>query len=216
MLLTRVGRIVLWAGGVFLIGSQFVFASALHLRAIEGQGMVVAPGASSSRRIVVAVENDQGQPLPGATVRFRLPAEGSTGRFSSGLTTETVLTGPEGRAAVFGIAWSIQPGTLVVAVSGSLGTATAELEIPVEIGQPSGKELDTSNPGHFPKVGSGSHKWLIIVAVIGAGAAGGAVAAFSHGSSTPAAPVNTASYPPVLGPPAVGLPSITIGPQSKH
>lgn len=174
--------------------------------------MVVAPGASSSRRIVVAVENDQGQPLPGAQVRFRLPAEGSTGRFASGLITETVFTSADGRAAVFGIAWNGQPGRLVVAVSCSLGTNTADLEIPVEIGQHSGKELDTSNPGHFPKVGSSSHRWLIIVAVVGAGAAAGAAAAFTHGSSTPApvipAPITIASVPPV-----VGVPSITIGPQ---
>ena len=215
MLITRVGRIVLWAGSVFLIGSQFVCASALHLRAIEGQGMVVAPGASSSRRIVVAVENDQGQPLPDATVLFRLPAEGSTGRFASGLTTEMVLTGADGRAAVFGIAWNSQPGTLVVAVSGTLGTDTAELEIPVEIGQHSGKELDAANPGHFPKVSSGGHKWLIIAALIGAGAAGGAVAAFSHGSSTPA-PVNTGTITLASVPPTVGVPLITIVPQSKH
>jgi hypothetical protein len=213
MLLTRVGRIVLWAGGVFLIGSQCLYASTLHLRAIEGQGMVVAPGAPSSRRIVVAVENDQGQPVPGAKVRFRLPAEGSTGRFASGLATETVLTGADGRAAVFGIAWNSQPGTLVVAVSGTLGTDTAELEIPVEIGQHSGKELDTSNPGHFPKVSSGNHRWLIIAALVGAGAAGGAVAAFSHGSSTPAAPVTPGPITLASVPPVVGVPLITIGPQ---
>ena len=151
MLLTRVGRIVLWAGGVFLIGSQCLYASTLHLRAIEGQGMVVAPGAPSSRRIVVAVENDQGQPVPGAKVRFRLPAEGSTGRFASGLTTETVMTGPDGRAAVFGIAWNGQPGPLVVAVSCSLRTDTAELEIPVEIGQHSGCLLYTSCSMAWPK-----------------------------------------------------------------
>jgi hypothetical protein len=212
MLLTRVGRFVLWAGGVFLIGSQCLYASTLHLRAIEGQGMVVAPGAASSRRIVVAVENEQGQPLAGATVLFRLPAEGSTGRFGSGLTTETVRTGPDGRASVFGIVWNGQPGTLMVAVSGSLGTDTGELKIPVEIGQRSGKELDTANPGHFPKVSSGGHKWLIIAAVIGVGAAGGAVAAFSHGASTPA-PVNTGTITLASVPPAVGVPLITIGPQ---
>ncbi|MGD0579516.1 MAG: hypothetical protein ABSC08_11370, partial [Bryobacteraceae bacterium] len=173
MLLTRAGRLVLPAGVVLVIGSQFLCASDLHLRAVEGQAMVVAPGVSSSRRIVVAVENDQGKPLAGATVRFRLPAEGSTGRFASGMITETVLSGPDGRASVFGIVWNGQPGPLVVAVACSFGTETAEVEIPIEIGQRSQKELNTPNPGHFPSAGS-NRKWLVLAAVIVGGAAVGA------------------------------------------
>jgi hypothetical protein len=173
--------------------------------------MVVAPGASSSRRIVVAVESGQGQPVPGATVRFRLPAEGPSGRFPSGMTSESALSGPDGRASVYGIVWNGQPGQLVVAVVCTLGTDTAELEIPVEISQHSVKDPGASNPGRMPSTGS-SRKWLLIGAVIAGGAALGAVTAFSHGS-TPAAPVIQGSITVASVAPTVGVPSILVGPQ---
>lgn len=210
MLSLRVGPLVLSAGVIF--ASPFLCAADLHLRAVQGQGMVVAPGAASSRRIVVAVEDAFGKPLAGATVRFRLPAEGPSGRFSSGMTTESVLSGADGRASVYGIVWNGQPGQLVVAVVGTLGTDTAELEVPVEIGQNAVKDSGASNPGRMPSAGSG-RKWLLLGAVVAGGAALGGLEMLSHKSSTSAAPVNTASYPPVLGPPAVGVPSILVGPQ---
>jgi hypothetical protein len=193
-----------------VFASPFLCASELHLRALQGQGMVVAPGASSSRRIVVAVENAQGKPLAGVTVRFRLPAEGPSGHFASGLTTETVLSGPDGRASVAGIVWNAQSGPLAMAVACSSGPASAELEIPIEIGQHSVKESNPSNPGRFPSVGSSSHKWLLLAGVIAGGAALGAVTVLAHASSTPPAPVvQTVTTTSVA--PTVGQPSITIG-----
>ncbi|MGO9241595.1 MAG: hypothetical protein ACLQBJ_12360 [Bryobacteraceae bacterium] len=209
MPLLRAGPLVLSAGVVF--ASPFLCAADLHLRAVEGQGMVVAPGAASSRRIVVAVEDIHGRPLAGATVRFRLPAEGPSGRFSSGMTSESVVSGPDGRASVYGIAWNGQPGQLVVAVGCTLGTDTAELEIPVEISQHSVKDRGASNPGRMPSTGSG-RKWLILGAVIAGGAALGAATAFSHGS-TPAAPVVLGSISVASVAPTVGQPSISVGPQ---
>jgi len=212
MLLTRVGRLVLQGCIVLAAGSQLLLASGVHLRAVEGNGIVVAPGASSSRRIVVVVENDRGQPLPGAMVRFRLPAEGSSGRFASGLTSETAVSGPDGRAMVYGIAWNSQPGPLVVSVACTLGEDSALLEIPVEIGQRAEKAPGSANPGRFPSSGS-SKKWLTCAAVIGGGAALAAGMAFAHKPSTPAAPVTPGPIDITVAAPVVGLPSITIGPQ---
>ena len=212
MLLTRVGRLVLPAGLVFVAAGQMLFAVGLHLRAVEGQGIVVAPGAISSRRIVVRVENDRGQSLPGAIVRFRLPAEGSSGRFASGLTSETAISGPDGQAMVYGIAWNSQPGPLMIAVSCTLGEDTAQTEIPVEISQRPEKEVRSTNPGHYPASGSGK-KWLTFAAVIGGGAALAAGMAFAHKSNTLPAPYTPAPINITTAAPVVGIPSITVGPQ---
>jgi len=204
MLLTRVGRLVL-PGVVLLAGATLLSAAELRLRAVEGQGMVVAPGAASSRRLVVAVDDAQGRPVSGATVRFRLPAEGSTGRFASGLTSESVVSGSDGRAAVLGIIWNAQPGPLTVTVYCTLGTEMAELEIPIEISARSSKEANAANPGRFPSTGS-NRKWLILAAVIGGGAAIGAGAMLGHSSTSSSSGTITITSVP----PTVGTPSITI------
>ncbi len=209
MLSLRAGPLVLSAGVIF--AGPFLCAADLHLRAVQGQGMVVAPGAASSRRIVVAVEDAFGRPLAGATVRFRLPADGPSGHFPSGMTSESVLSGADGRASVYGIVWNGQPGQLVVAVVGTLGTDTAELEVPVEISQHAVKDPGASNPGRMPSTGS-SRKWLLLGAVVAGGAALGAATAFSHGS-TPAAPVVQGSIAVASVAPTVGVPLIKVGPQ---
>jgi hypothetical protein len=83
-----------------------------ELRVLEGAAMVVPRGGQFSRRIAVEVREAGGGPVRGATVPFRLPAEGPTGRFPSGLQWETLLTGEDGRAAVYALQWGNLPGEL--------------------------------------------------------------------------------------------------------
>ena len=93
MQLARTGGPPWGAGAILLLVFSFqatLSAAGLRLRALEGNGMVVAPSSVSSRRIVVVAEDESGQAVPGATVRFRLPASGSSGHFASGMTSETV------------------------------------------------------------------------------------------------------------------------------
>jgi len=210
MLLVRNRRLVLAAGAIFF--SQTLAASGLRLRVVEGNGMVVSPNAPSARKIVVAAEDDDGRPLSGVTVRFRLPADGPSGHFASGLSSETLVTSADGRAAVIGIVWNNQPGHLLLAVSAGLQGETAELEIPMEIGgQPSRKDPAMASPVRSPSAGI-RKKWLILAATVGGVAALGVAASALHGASTPAEagvqpPVNPAPVAPVVGIPVIGISS---------
>src|SRR5664279_2446110 len=104
MLLVRNWSLVLAAGAIFL--PQLMSAASLRLQAVEGNGMVVSPNVSSSRKVTVLVQDDAGHPLGGVTVRFRLPTEGPSGHFASGLSSETAVTPANGRATVMGILWN--------------------------------------------------------------------------------------------------------------
>ena len=171
--------------------------------------MVVSPNAPSPRKITVVAQDDSGQPVRGVTVRFRLPAEGPSGHFASGLSSETVVTPANGQATVMGILWSDQPGRLLLAVSAALDGETAELEIPVEIGLHAAHEPALANPVHPPSSGV-RKKWLILAATVGGAVALGVAASALHGASNPAEPVlqtplPIASVPPVVGTPTIGI-----------
>jgi hypothetical protein len=207
MRLVRNRRLVLAAGAIFF--TQLLSASSLRLRAVEGDGMVVSPNAPSPRKITVVAQDDSGQPVRGVTVRFRLPAEGSSGHFASGLLSETVVTPANGQATVMGILWNDQPGRLLLAVSAALEGETAELEIPVEIGLHAAHEPALANPVHPPSSGV-RKKWLILAATVGGAVALGVAASALHGASNPAEPVlqtplPIASVPPVVGTPTIGI-----------
>lgn len=209
MLFVRNFSLVLAAGVVLF--SQPLVASGLRLHALEGSGMVVSPGSASPRKIAVIAEDDAGKPLSGVTVRFRLPADGPSGRFASGLSSESVVTSADGRATVIGIVWNNQPGRLLLGVSAAIAGDSSELEIPVEIGgQLSRKGSTLDRPGRPPSRGVGK-KWLIVAAVVGGAAALGAAASGSHGSSSSAAPGPQPPVTPALTPPVVGTPVIVIG-----
>ncbi len=208
MLLVRNRRLVLAAGAIFF--SQTLAASGLRLRAVEGSGMVVSPDAQSSRKIVVIAEDEAGKALNGVTVRFHLPADGPSGRFASGLSSESVVTSADGRATVIGIVWNSQPGRLLLGVSAVVPGDRAELEIPVEIGgRNSRRESELTGPNRMPSRGVGK-KWLILAAAVGGAAALGVAAAGSRGTGNPAAPVvqppvTTVPVPPVVGTPVIGI-----------
>jgi hypothetical protein len=207
MLLVRNRCLVLAAGAIFL--TELLSATGLQLHAVEGNGMVVSPNVTSPRKISVVVQDDAEQPLGGVTVRFRLPAEGPSGHFASGLSSETAVTPANGRATVMGILWNNQPGRLLLAVSAALDGETAELEIPVEIGLPTGKEPALTSPDRPPASGT-RKKWLVLAATVGGAVALGMGASALHGASSPAAPVSQppvviASVPPVVGTPVIGL-----------
>ena len=209
MRLVGIRRLALAAG--LICSSHCLAAAGLRLRAVEGSGMVVSPGKASPRKIVVIAEDDAGKPLNGVTVRFRLPADGPSGHFPSGLSSESVVTAADGRATVLGIAWNSQPGRLLLDVSAVVPGDRAELEIPIEIGgRGSMKEPASSAIDHVPSRGGGK-KWLLLAAAVGGAAAIGVVAAGSVRPTNPAAPVIQPPITPVSTPPVVGTPVIGIG-----
>lgn len=177
----------------------------LRVEVVEGAGAVVPAGMLSSRRFTVVVKDAQGLPIQGATVRFRLPAEGPSGTFSSGLRSETALTDAHGRATVYGIQWAAQPGKLEMEVVATSAQEKVSARIPVELSRHAAASRDDkANPAF--KAPSSGRKWLIL-ALLGAGAAAGVGLAGKGGAK------GSVYEPPaaVIVPPSIGTPTITVG-----
>lgn len=177
----------------------------LKITAQEGAGAVVPRSGLSSRRLAVLVTVADGRPLSNATVSFRLPQQGPTGTFSSGLRTESAMTDEHGLAYVRGILWGDVPGPLKIRVMASYQGQHAETLIPLEISATATASA-ADRQSLSVRRGSGSRKWLILAAVAGGAMAG--VAAAGRGSSSPGAVTSPAA---VVTPPSIGTPSITIG-----
>ena len=60
----------------------------LQIRIIEGEGAVHTVGTRASQALVLRITDESGRPVPGASVSFRLPDEGPSGTFQTGLRTE--------------------------------------------------------------------------------------------------------------------------------
>jgi hypothetical protein len=180
-------------------------AEGLRIQVVEGVGAVVPSGAVSARRLVVEV-TDGGRAAAGVAVTFRLPEEGVSGRFSSGFQSEMVLTGADGRAAVYGIRWGETAGRLEVRVSAVREGRRGEALIPVEVSATAKESRADRASGEKVKgPGSGGKKWLILAGVAG-GAAVGLLAAGGGKSTAPAAVVQ-----PAVVTPTVGVPVISVG-----
>lgn len=198
----------LWRSLCALSFAAAIAASAqepLRIDVVEGAGAVVPAQAFSSRRFAVVVRNAAGKPVSGVTVHFRLPSEGPTGHFASGLRSESTVTGAKGEASVYGIRWGAAPGRLDISVAAVSGALRAEARIPVEISASARlSREDRGNPAY--RAPSGSKKWIILLAA-GAGAAAGLALNSGKGGGAP-------SYSPpaaVVVTPSIGTPTITIG-----
>jgi hypothetical protein len=184
--------------GAFLLLLPVALAAqiSLRVRVIDNDGAAHAAG-SRSAGIAVEVTDEMGKPVPGAVVNVRLPDDGPGGAFASGLSSEIVTTGADGRATTKPISWNRLAGTAeirVTAVSGRLraGTiAACRLSEPPPEEKAAVQAENVKPERHGPRVllkphatgGGGGHlKWILI----GAAAAGGAVAAIGlrGGSAT--------------------------------
>ena len=89
----------------------------VQLKVVEGEGMVYHPGTRATRGLTVLVTDENGQPIRNAAVSFRLPDEGPSGVFSSGLRTEVVTTGSDGLASVWGMQWNKTAGAVQIRIT---------------------------------------------------------------------------------------------------
>lgn len=156
-------------------------------------------GQMSSRRVTVEIDDAAGKPASGVAVTFKL----ASGRFASGMTSEVLLTGADGKASVFGIHWDDQPGPASIEVIAAAGAVRTEAEISVELAATTGGERLVASSGT-------SKKWLWISLAV-AGAAGGGLFALRGQGSTTTGGGTVPSGPSTLPPPQVGGPSIIIG-----
>ena len=121
------------------------------------------------------VTGETGKPIEGASVSFRLPADGPTGTFTSGSKTEIVTTRADGRAAVWGMPWNRTAGRVDMRITTAKGEARAGTVCPIYLSDAlSIREAAPS--GRVSSPPSRSRKWLwVTLAVVGA--VGGGVAA---------------------------------------
>lgn len=91
--------------------------ASLQLSVVEGEGGPQLPGSRSEKGLTVEAVNQEGAPLTGVAITFRLPDEGPSGRFADGTRSQVIYTGTDGRATVRNIQWNQTPGLVMVRVT---------------------------------------------------------------------------------------------------
>jgi hypothetical protein len=170
----------------------------VQLQVVEGEGATYQPGTRATRGITVLVTDEAGQPVNMAAVSFRLPDQGATGTFSSGLRTEVVTTGPDGRASVWGMKWNNTPGTIQVRITAVKDQARAGIISTQYITEHAA--LTAGGQGEF-KASHGGHKWIWFALAAAAGGAGAFVLLHSRSGSSSTA--NSADNGISIGAPSV-------------
>lgn len=184
----------------------------LQIRVIEGEGAVHTVGTRASQALVLRITDESGRPVPGASVSFRLPDEGPSGTFITGLRTEVAAAGPDGKVAVRGIEWNRVSGPLQIRITANKGEARSGMVSSQYLTEPASVAKRTQEPTQtvLPqiKIGPSRSKWTMLAVLIGGAAAGGVAAASNRGSRAPGAPPPAAVTQPSV---SIGPPSIAIG-----
>jgi hypothetical protein len=157
---------------------------------VEGDGAINSIQLHRAHDPVVRVLGPGGEPLPGATVTFLLPATGASGTFIDSGLSLTVQTDNQGRAVGRGLRPNGVEGRFQIRVTASWRNSGAAAIIA------------QTNAGAATK--SGHTKWIVIAGVVAGVAAAGGVAATHGGHSTTAAAVPSGSIS--AGDPSVGPP----------
>jgi hypothetical protein len=116
----------------------------LHVHVVSGQTSA-EPGKPAEQPLIVAVTDGQGAPVPSATVLFHLPAEGPTGVFSDGSRVSISYTDLTGQVAIKNIRWGTTPGTAVIRVTATKGSAHAGMLLEQVIGAGSGNAANIAH-----------------------------------------------------------------------
>jgi hypothetical protein len=183
----------------------------LQIKVLEGEGVVHAPGSRATRPLTVEVTDETGKPVEHATVSLHLPDDGPGGTFLNGLRTDVGLTDCAGRFVVPGVQWNRQPGRFQIRILASLEQAHAGMLSSQYIGEQGGRARTASAaPSQHPSpvarsASNGRTKWIVIAALLAAGATAGALNGARSSAATPAPPAPPA---PTL---TIGVPTITVG-----
>jgi len=172
----------------------------VQLKVLEGEGTVYRTGTRATRGLTVLVTDETGKALENAAVSFRMPDEGPSGVFGSGLRTEVVTTGPDGHATVWGMQWNKTPGPVEIRITAVKEQARAGIISTQYLSDsiaPKGGGEGVFSAGH-----KGRAKWILVAV-----AAGGAVAGLAFGRSKGATPA-VATAPTTV---TIGNPSINVG-----
>ena len=168
----------------------------LQIRVVAGEGAVNSTGARGPG-LTLEVVDELGRPVAGAVVSVRLPDDGPAGAFASGLATEIVTTGADGRVTTAPIRWNRLAGPLQIRITAAKDRARAGTVVAQQL-------IDARRGGGGPVARAKSRKWVPIV-LIAAGAAG---AGFGIGMASR----GRAGEPAAAAPAGVGIgqPTITV------
>lgn len=183
--------------------------SVLNLQVVEGEGAIHPAGRRSRQPIVVQVQDETGRPMEGVAVSFRMPSSGPTGKFASGLETDLLITGPDGRVTVAGIQWGQTTGTARIRITAARAGVRAGTITEQYIGSSEVQAGMISTPDG-PSVSKPRGKWLTYTLIAAGAIAGGLALGLTGGGSTPS--VGAVAAGVETGPSVeVGAPTITIG-----
>lgn len=162
----------------------------LRIVVLQGEGASTDIRQRASSEPIVRVDDEKQNPVSGAVVVFTLPTEGATGSFTNGSKTLTVTTDSHGQAAAVGLRMNSIPGKVPIFISVSYRGVTARTVM---------TQFSVAPPGAKIGGGSGGHgKLIAILVIVGAGAAGGVVAATHKSGSSPSS-VTVPSGPTPIG-----------------
>jgi len=154
-------------------------------------------GSRTAAHLVVEVTDEDGRPVNGVAVSFRLPASGPGGSFSNGLTVDVVITRSNGRAASPEIRWNGTPGFVEIQVTAVKGNSRASASV--------AQRLSPSHAAASRPVGA-RRRVILLLAAAAAGSVVAGIAMVRKSSAwTPAPAASTA------GSLKNGAPTITIG-----
>jgi hypothetical protein len=174
----------------------------VQLKVIEGEGTVYRTGTRATRGLTVLVTDEAGKPVANAAVSFRLPEDGAGGVFSSGLRTEVITTGVDGRATVWGMQWNKTAGPVEIRITAVKDQARAGLVSTQYLSDSVAPKA--GGEGAFSASHKSRAKWILIAAAVGGGAAAGLLFARSHTASPTDSTTSTTGV-------LIGSPSINIG-----
>ena len=188
--------------GVIAVGAELPVAGPrpmrIDLAVVEGEGGINNVNQRAEHDPVVRVVDENGKPIEGAAVVFTLPTDGSSGEFGNGSRNLTVVTDNQGRAVAQGLKANNVPGRLQIHVNASYRGLTTRTNI---------TQFNMAVPGRSSvSKGSGTKKWLIVLAIAGAGAAGGLVAMNNGNKTSPTAVTTTPTIVISPGSGSVGPP----------
>ena len=181
----------------------------LQLKVVEGDGAVHRAGFRSTTPLTIQVTDETGRPVRDAIVSLMLPGRGATGVFASGLSTEVLTTGGDGKATAEGIRWGRTTGSVAIRITAVKGDIRAGAMATVYLAEAEEAAKSPSDPASR-SVSKPRGKWIAL-AVIAAGAAAGGLALGLTGQNAMAAPGPSPPAGSQLPTVQIGPPAISVG-----
>jgi hypothetical protein len=120
----------------------------LHVRLV-GDAVAAPPGKPSRHPLVFAVTDNHNAPVPSATILVRLPNDGPSGVFHDGSRVAVLYTDMSGQVELNNIHWGTTPGTAILRITASKGSAHAGLLVEQVIG--SANEMPSESASAAPR-----------------------------------------------------------------